>query len=343
MTWISPQGPNDLQDSLAQELQILNGNLYASGGGLWKFDGTKWLTVSDENIDKVVELDGVWFAESNESQVLGSTDGGLNWTSKSIGLPTRGHIFSFFTAQNKLFVALLPASVGAVQLYTSSNLGEDWFEYTSSTGNGIDWDITGDADTPVGIFLSTYGGLVRSTDGGGTWSRDTTFGFSYIGSASSFNGGVLVSTAYHNSSGKPAGFCFSRDGIHWMRELGSLEDVSGFTTDSSYAYASTYGRGIWRTSIASLDVSSSVNIVQTEIELYPNPAKSIVNIKTPSSIEFPAVLSVFDETGRQVSTKHVRSSADMSLDIGHLAAGRYNIMVSSASFIGTGRLLIDRE
>jgi hypothetical protein len=72
-------------------------------------------------------------------------------------------------------------------------------------------------------------------------------------------------------------------------------------------------------------------------EMYPNPVSDVLNIQLPTSTE-KAEVSVFDYTGRLVSSKTI-SSNDTAIDVQKISKGIYMIRVAANNKIGVQRFI----
>jgi hypothetical protein len=86
--------------------------------------------------------------------------------------------------------------------------------------------------------------------------------------------------------------------------------------------------------------SSTAGIYENKLlsfEMYPNPVSDKLNIQLPSGSE-KAEVSIFDYTGRLVSSKTI-SSNDTSIDVQSISNGIYIIRVASNTKIGVQRFI----
>ena len=86
--------------------------------------------------------------------------------------------------------------------------------------------------------------------------------------------------------------------------------------------------------------SSTAGISENKLlsfEMYPNPVSDELNIQLPSGSE-KAEVSIFDYTGRLVSSKTI-SSNDTSIDVQSISNGIYIIRVASNTKIGVQRFI----
>ena len=112
---------------------------------------------------------------------------------------------------------------------------------------------------------------------------------------------------------------------------GSLTVIWAIGSSTEYAYHSV--RGVTALSV-SLGISEN-NLLS--FEMYPNPVSDVLNIQLPTSTE-KAEVSVFDYTGRLVSSKTI-SSNDTAIDVQKISKGIYMIRVAANNKIGVQRFI----
>jgi len=87
-------------------------------------------------------------------------------------------------------------------------------------------------------------------------------------------------------------------------------------------------------------VTSTAGISENNLlsfEMYPNPVSDLLNIQLPTGTE-KAEVSVFDYTGRLVSSKII-SSNDTAIDVQKISRGIYMIRVATNTKIGVQRFI----
>jgi hypothetical protein len=87
-------------------------------------------------------------------------------------------------------------------------------------------------------------------------------------------------------------------------------------------------------------VTSTAGISENNLlsfEMYPNPVSDLLNIQLPTGTE-KAEISVFDYTGRLVSSKII-SSNDTAIDVQKISRGIYMIRVATNTKIGVQRFI----
>ena len=102
--------------------------------------------------------------------------------------------------------------------------------------------------------------------------------------------------------------------------------------------SSQYSSGHSNRSATALSVSLGIsenNLLS--FEMYPNPVSDVLNIQLPTSTE-KAEVSVFDYTGRLVSSKTI-SSNDTAIDVQKISKGIYMIRVAANNKIGVQRFI----
>ena len=102
--------------------------------------------------------------------------------------------------------------------------------------------------------------------------------------------------------------------------------------------SSQYSSGHSNRSATTLSVSLGIsenNLLS--FEMYPNPVSDLLNIQLPTGTE-KAEVSVFDYTGRLVSSKTI-SSNDTAIDVQKISKGIYMIRVAANNKIGVQRFI----
>ena len=113
---------------------------------------------------------------------------------------------------------------------------------------------------------------------------------------------------------------------------GSLSVIYAKGSSTSYAYHGG-NRGFTTLSV-------TLGIPENKLlsfEMYPNPASDVLTIQLPTGTE-KAEVSVFDYTGRLVSSKTI-SSNNSTLDVQNISKGIYIIRVATNSKIGVQRFI----
>ena len=113
---------------------------------------------------------------------------------------------------------------------------------------------------------------------------------------------------------------------------GSLTVIWAIGSSTNYGYHG--GNRGWTSLSVSLGISEN-NLLN--FEMYPNPVSDLLNIQLPTSTE-KAEVSVFDYTGRLVSSKTI-SSNDTAIDVQKISKGIYMIRVAANNKIGIQRFI----
>ena len=128
-------------------------------------------------------------------------------------------------------------------------------------------------------------------------------------------------------------------------ETGFGVDATRYPSGHVYSYTfTTVGVNTYECSphpdsmYGTITVTSTAGISENNLlsfEIYPNPVSDVLNIQLPTGTE-KAEVSVFDYTGRLVSSKTI-SSNDSTLDVQNISKGIYIIRVATNSKIGVQR------
>jgi len=181
-------GAQTIYSSIALSNEVLVGTL--DGVVQIERDGSSW-RVAGRSLEGLhvhalllEEESGTWFAGIKKGGIYASTDGGSTWSQSDAGM-TENDVYSLASAKVdgrvRLFAGTEPA-----QLYVSDDLGKSWTDRPGLRQvDGIDtWTfpapphighlkhITFDPADPKTMWSSIeQGGLLKSTDGGETWTN----------------------------------------------------------------------------------------------------------------------------------------------------------------------------
>ena len=176
-----------------------------------------------------------------------------------------------------------------------------WFGigFGNSNMNGTDILMTNGSSTLRDAY-STSNGLPQAEA-----SQDWTLEVNSV-----VNGTRTIVASRANNTGDSNDYVFNAS-------AGSLTVIWAIGSSTEYAYHSI--RGATALSV-SLGISEN-NLLS--FEMYPNPVSDVLNIQLPTSTE-KAEVSVFDYTGRLVSSKTI-SSNDKAIDVQKISKGIYMI------------------
>jgi len=190
-----------------------------------------------------------------------------------------------------------------------------WFGigFGNSNMNGTDILMTNGSSTLRDAY-STSNGLPQAEA-----SQDWTLEVNSV-----VNGTRTIVASRANNTGDSNDYVFNAS-------AGSLTVIWAIGSSTEYAYHSI--RGATALSV-SLGISEN-NLLS--FEMYPNPVSDVLNIQLPTSTE-KAEVSVFDYTGRLVSSKTI-SSNDTAIDVQKISKGIYMIRVAANNKIGVQRFI----
>ena len=77
------------------------------------------------------------------------------------------------------------------------------------------------------------------------------------------------------------------------------------------------------------------------LQVYPNPAKDILNIEWPQSWVGSATAVIYDLQGREI-TSILPSEQITQIDLSHVAAGNYVLKVITPDGVGTSNLILTK-
>jgi|GEM_PF-5163818 len=181
-------------------------------------------------------------------------------------------------------------------------------------------------------FNARLYGMLVSTDDGNTWASCNT---------NAFTGGLKDMTATPNRvvAGLNDGHVFSStdNGQSWSLFMNGLPDTLGISglgktnngriwlTEGTSTWTEStnvwnHNGGIWYTDDASTTTGVTEAEQQTILNIYPNPAKTVLNIETRE----PATVKIHNVLGVMVAT-HKLNAGNNSIDVSGLTNGVYLI------------------
>jgi hypothetical protein len=246
-------------------------------------------SAGDGIVDMSVDTGSTW---ANIAVLPGQPVSRLHFVNDQLAFAATGGYSRLFN--NGL---LLPDS-GAI--YRSTNGGMDWEQVHASTVTGFS-DVEFLTDD-IGVATRNDGVMLRTTDGGSTWTeatvvlagsfvltsavfRDDGMGFASAYRADGTEGIILSS----NDEGASWGFNFSTAGMNGARRIYDL-----YFFDDAHGYASAH----WKPLITDGLVTSVPQQANARLELFPNPSSDVVTLRTMDDGSLPVEL--IDAMGRVV-------------------------------------------
>jgi hypothetical protein len=216
------------------------------------------------------------------------------------------------------------------RLYISDGTETFNFTYLGSLpiGNLKSFDFN--RNDPTIIYAMSNAGIYKSVDEGKKW-QNITYNLplgaknALVHQASSYNNTIYVATnkaVYYINDSLTEWKLFSNN----MPNT-TITDIEVNNVEN-HLIISTYGRGIWRSAVAteSLKVEEKIpqqdSVNNNSIVLFPNPIKDFASINT--TIDEQVEIKVFAVNGQLVlNLKYPRIDKDTPIDFSHLADGTY--------------------
>ena len=225
-----------------------------------------------------------------------STDKGYNWTRKTTPLRELGYWASSITVteDNHVMVAgnYDGVDLNSTKTFTTVDDGETWIEGAPNIENAAIHYIP-ETDS---IFII---------------SGHNNFGGGFYGTAISYN-----------------------NGADW-ENIGEERILSLTFSDRNTGYGACCQNGIWASAAGqvfkwnfALPTRTSDIISQDHLQLYPNPASNIIQLRVNTSANIEkGILEIISSTGKLVYQEKKSFSTDIRLDISDLPKGIYLVRI----------------
>ena len=127
-------------------------------------------------------------------------------------------------------------------------------------------------------------------------------------------------------------------------EIGNviIEQIDYRHSDGRFTVA-TYGRGVFQTTINSIDdVLSTNDLIRTELNIYPNPASEKINVEFSSINSEKVKYTIYNEVGRVVksNTENINVGLkNLVINVGSLKSGLYFVSLELKDGIVTKQFI----
>lgn len=268
------------------------------------------------NLGTVTTLDvsksnpNVLYCGTDDANVWVTQNGGTNWTKINTGLPNRWvtRVAIHPDSANICYVSLSGYKVDSTgaHLFKTTNYGNTWISKSSNLPDAPINDVIIDPRKYSNLYLGTDFGVMVSTNDGGDWQI--------------LGGGLPSSVPVHDLT---------------------------FHQPTLKLVAWTHGRSAFAISLPPItsitkteEVAESYNLK----ECYPNPFNSQTIIKFSISKNTNMNISVYDVTGRKISTllsgNQTKGEYKINWDAGNFASGIYYIRMSSSEYTKTVKAVL---
>jgi photosystem II stability/assembly factor-like uncharacterized protein len=307
----------------------------ADNGGQWHRSNAG---LADSNvITMAMDSNGTMFT-STEGGLFVSTNSGATWQPAGSGLTSEVYALDCSISER-----LYAATKTGVSF--SKNSGKNWTACSNGLPNGAVLSITFLGNSLIAGTGAS--GIYCSTDSGASWCAS--------------NAGLTAnSVQFISVNAIKKVFACTKNGIYVSADNGATwgpvnqgltyMDVRSMVFDCyGYAYAATYGGGVFKTT----ESTTAVNGQPTELlrsfclmQNYPNPFNPSTVITYQLATNTFVTLRVYDMLGRAVKTLVNRRQSSgyhsVILDAGSLPSGVYFYRLQTETFANTKKLILLR-
>jgi hypothetical protein len=339
-----------------------NGNTWsATNSGI----GSNYITAMASNGSTI-------FAGDNGGCIYVSTNSGASWSHACNGLPGSGYVYSLFMSGSTLYAGInqyvwmsannganwtvlntsvassdvvslavrgsyIYAGTSADGIFVSANSGTTWAAANSGLPAGI--AINGLDTLASNLFAGTAGfGVYMSSNNGATWSAVNTG----LTNASVFSLCVSGNSLFASTS--TSIFVTSNNGGSWTSVgtgIPSGTIVYSFVANPTYLFAGTWAGGVYRRPLSEMIAGIRENTGnRINLNIYPNPASSIVTMEMSGLEKSTSSLLIFDLLGKQVWSKKDFNAGKLTVDVSDLSEGIYfYTLLQNNKVVASGKLV----
>ena len=333
------------------------------GGNTWNFGpfngGLQPSLFQQNNWVAPIQLDPIDFKTIYYGawDLYKSTDEAGSWTRLKVNSSNSNNIALIAVApstSNYIYVVKRSDyTTNYASIYVTTNAGKSWTDISSGglpTGAVFITDIKVDRVDSEKVWL-TMGGfssgdkVYMSKDKGAHWTNVSgtlpNVPVNCIGLEHTAENGIYVGT--------DIGVFYKTDSSSdWVRYSDGLPNVivNAIEVLSSInkLRIATYGRGIWQGDIAGTLIGiEKMKVVESDINVYPNPSDGAFNISFPADKDYTPSISIYNVLGKLVyeSSKTNNSSGTISINLPGLANGIYSIAFTYKDVVAYKKILIN--
>ncbi|MDR6968831.1 photosystem II stability/assembly factor-like uncharacterized protein [Flavobacterium arsenatis] len=234
-----------------------------------------------------------------------------------------------FSSDNRLFISNGLNPMAFTELYLPG-----WGDITNFAFNH---------QNPQILYATKSDNVLRSLNGGATWENITynlpnSRKVDIVHQSSSDNNTIYVALSR-------AVYYFDDSSTTWSLLSNGLPNTT--ITDlevnavENHVLVSTYGRGIWRTSVSPNSLSvDGFEKKEASLFFYPNPVQNGY-VQFNSAINEAVTVNVFDMNGRKIFQKQLdKISLETKIDVSQISTGNYIIQLISEHHLVTKKLLV---
>ena len=315
----------------------LNTSLKTSNGG------ANWVSMGIANMTSINDID---FADANTGYVCGgdgdiskTTNGGLNWVKSDIS------VIDLFVIKAIDANTVFACGISGTILKTT-NGGTNWNLQITGSNNYISSLVFADASNGYFTTLGLNEDVRRTTNGGLNWAQVTS-----PGNSSGLNDLAAVSPSVVYGVG-PAGIIrrTTNSGTNWERQPSgdTVTYLRGiYMVSSNVGYVVGNSGRILKTVNGGIGIQQISTTIPAGFELtqnYPNPFNPVTNIEFSVPASGIVKLTVFDVSGRSVTTlvnsKLQAGVYKVDFNAAELSSGIYFYTLESPEFSITKKMIL---
>ncbi len=330
MRWSIPGDSIDA-NRLVELKGMIFGLIHSVDQHIWRWNGN-WNKFASPVYDDLATIHDTLFG-SKWGAVYISSDSGATWKQTS-PIPD-DYVEPIFTFGDTIF-ALINVGVSGWPVYYSTDAGQNWNKAGTMPTDDFGYFYFRRANSDFDLAVYHRDHINISHDRGFHWQ---TIGKEITTFIKNYNNTLLFglqdSNIYRSGLFKLAG-----ERLVQLLPDTEVSTINGFAADEDYAYIATSKKGIWRTSLSNLNLSSVKEKTVTDVRIFPNPSQGMIKIETAN--EVLCEIKIYDELGvvRQTLSS-VPAGTELTI-LPKLSDGIYTIIITSANKKYASKLVLSR-
>ncbi len=219
-------------------------------------------------------------------------------------------------------------------LFLSILAGYGQWTWQNPLPQGNDLSSVFFVNNQVGYNVGDCGIIVKTTDGGTTWSILNSRTTSRLSSVCFTDANTGYAVGDYGTILKT-----NNAGASWTRLSSGTNNIlfSVYFNDANTGYVAGYNGTILKTTNGGVTFIDDSSFPEKSFSVYPNPATTAITVSIPG-IFSKCQLSIMNANNQELITRQITEPAT-AIDISHLAAGIYLVRITNDQFVKVAKVI----